>query len=72
MPEVKNNVLGLFKEIWEDFKKRKKTIVFITHDTSQIIRVCDRALVLQNSKIDLLGDPSMVVQRYIDSQNKFS
>jgi lipopolysaccharide transport system ATP-binding protein len=59
-------------ETFKDFKKRKKTIVFITHDTSQIIRVCDRALVLQNSKIDLLGDPSMVVQRYIDSQNKFS
>src|SRR3989338_2758550 len=49
-----------------DFKKHKKTIVFITHDTNQILRVCDRALVLENSKIGFIGEPSIAVQRYID------
>ena len=55
-------------QTFEDFKRRKKTIIFISHDPNQIQQVCDRALVLRNSKIDLIGEPSKVVEHYINSQ----
>jgi len=53
-------------QTFEDFKKRGKTIVFITHDHNQILRVCDRALILHDSKVELIGDPSQVVEHYLN------
>jgi ABC-type polysaccharide/polyol phosphate transport system ATPase subunit len=55
-------------QTFTDFKKRKKTIIFVTHDLNQIIRICDRALMLKNGKIAKIGDPSSVVDYYIKSQ----
>lgn len=55
-------------QTFKDFKRCGKTILFISHDPNQILQVCDRALVLKDSKIDLIGDPSKVVERYINNQ----
>ena len=47
-----------------DFKKRGKTIVFVTHDVSQIEKLCDQAIWLHEGKLKEYGDPKTVVQKY--------
>ena len=57
-------------QTFDNFKRRGKTIVFVTHDVNQILRVCDRAMMLNNAKIEKIGAPSSVIEHYIKSQNK--
>lgn len=54
-------------ETFDDFKRRKKTILFVSHDTSTVLRICDRAMVLREGKIDKIGNPQEVVDYYINS-----
>jgi ABC-type polysaccharide/polyol phosphate transport system ATPase subunit len=46
------------------FKKRGKTIVFVTHDFHQVKRLCDRALLIHDGRIQKLGNPSEVVDEF--------
>ena len=47
-----------------DFKKRRKTILFITHSTSQIEEFCDKALWLHEGKIKAFGKAKSVINEY--------
>jgi len=47
-----------------DFKKRGKTILFVTHNMDQIEQLCDQAIWLHKGKIIESGDPKIVVQKY--------
>ena len=40
---------------FEEFKKRGKTIIFVTHDMSSVLSYCDRVLVLNKGKMSFLG-----------------
>lgn len=54
------------------FKKRGKTIVFVTHNLSQITRLCDRAIFLNNGKIQKVGNANEVVNEFYKiTENKF-
>jgi len=46
------------------FKKRGKTIVFVTHNMEQLKRLCDRALFIHNGRIQKIGHPSEVVSEF--------
>jgi len=46
------------------FKKQGKTIVIVTHDINTIQKHCDRSLLLNNGKIEALGNPTEVVKKY--------
>jgi ABC-type polysaccharide/polyol phosphate transport system ATPase subunit len=46
------------------FKKRGKTIVFVTHDLHQVKRLCDRALLINNGTIQKIGHPYEVVDEF--------
>jgi teichoic acid transport system ATP-binding protein len=46
------------------FKKRNKTIVYVTHDLNQVKRLCDRALLIHNGKIQKIGHPYEVVDEF--------
>jgi len=48
-----------------DFKRRKKTIVLVTHALSMVETFCDRALWLKNGRIQKIGDPKEVTDAYL-------
>lgn len=47
-----------------DFKKRGKTIMFVSHAVDNVARLCDRVLWIHNGKIQEYGKPSEVVEKY--------
>lgn len=47
------------------FRERKKTIVYVTQDVNSVNNFCDRAMLLNNGKIESIGDPSTVVNDYL-------
>ncbi len=60
----------------EELKEQGTTILFVSHDLGLVKRLCDRAALLLQGKIDLIGSPSDVVNRYVglvldpDSEDK--
>jgi ABC-type polysaccharide/polyol phosphate transport system ATPase subunit len=48
-----------------DFKKRGKSIIFVSHDMNSIRNFCDRALFLNQGKIESIGKPDKVISEYI-------
>lgn len=48
-----------------DFRRRKKTILFVSHDLSTIRKVCDKVLWLKNGVIQTIGEPNRVVDAYL-------
>ena len=57
-----------------DFKKRGKTIVFVTHDLSSVIKYCDRVMVLNEGKQIDIGSARDMVDLYkkilVDQETK--
>ena len=49
-----------FKEI----KKSGKTVIFVTHDMGAVQEYCDRALMIEDSKVLKIGKPREVALRY--------
>jgi len=49
-----------------DFKKRGKSIIFVSHNMTPIKDFCDRAMFLNSGKVKLIGTPDDAVAAYID------
>ena len=47
-----------------EFKKRGKTIIFVSHSVEQIRKTCDVAIWLHEGNIRLQGDPNLVIGEY--------
>jgi len=54
-------------KVFEDFKRRKRTIILVTHDLGQVQRLCDNAVLLSSGKIVAAGPPPGVVKQYMQS-----
>jgi len=55
------------EKCFRTFKKMKsegRTIVFVSHDMDSIREFCDRAALIHNSKIEVIGSVDKAVQRY--------
>lgn len=50
-----------------EFKRRGKTLVFVTHDLSSVSRWCDEAIWLENGKIKMRGHPREITDYYLMS-----
>jgi ABC-2 type transport system ATP-binding protein len=50
--------------IFKDIKKSGKTVIFVTHDMGAIQEYCDRALMIEDSRVIKLGKPREVALRY--------
>src|SRR6266498_1391857 len=48
----------------EEFQREGRTIVFVTHQPDQLLRVCDRAVVLNRGNIVNFGEPQEVVRDF--------
>lgn len=53
-------------EKFEDMKLEGKTVVLVTHDMSAVQRFCDKALMIENGKIKLIGKPNDVADKYLE------
>lgn len=49
----------------DDFRRRKKTILFVSHDLATVEKICDRVAWLKNGKIQMLGEPKRTVDAYL-------
>ncbi len=49
----------------DDFRRRKKTILFVSHDLATVEKICDRVAWLKNGKIKALGEPKRIIDLYL-------
>jgi len=49
----------------DDFRRRKKTILFVSHDLTTVTKICDRVAWMKCGKIQMLGEPKRVVDAYL-------
>ena len=54
-------------DVFEEFKQRRRTILLVTHDLSQVQRFCDEAVLLRDGRIAARGDPDGVIAEYLRS-----
>ena len=54
-------------EVFEEFKRQRRTIVLVTHDLGQVQNFCDKAVLLERGRIVAAGDPAVVIPRYLES-----
>jgi ABC-type polysaccharide/polyol phosphate transport system ATPase subunit len=49
---------------FEECKKRGKTIILVTHSPGSMKRFADRAMLIHQSRIEMIGDPQEVLEKY--------
>jgi len=49
----------------DDFRRRKKTILFVSHDLATVAKICDRVAWMKDGRIRMIGDPKRVVDAYL-------
>jgi len=49
----------------DDFRRRKKTILFVSHDLATVEKICDKVAWMKSGKIQMLGEPKRVVDAYL-------
>jgi ABC-type polysaccharide/polyol phosphate transport system ATPase subunit len=50
--------------LFERYKKEGKTIILVTHDPAAMERFADRAMLIHKSKVEMIGEPHEVLQKY--------
>jgi len=50
--------------LFEEYKRRKKTIVLVAHSAESMNRFADRVMWIHNSKVQAIGAPAEVIQNY--------
>lgn len=56
--------------VFEDLKRRRKTIVFVSHDLSTAQRFCDRIYWIDKGRLVMEGDPVQVASMYLAFQQR--
>jgi ABC-2 type transport system ATP-binding protein/lipopolysaccharide transport system ATP-binding protein len=49
----------------DDFRRRKKTILFVSHDLATVSKICDRVAWMKGGRIRMIGEPKRVVDAYL-------
>ena len=52
------------------FKKRGKTIIFVSHSLDFVKQYCDCGMFLHEGKVAEFGEPNKIVERFIEEVNK--
>jgi ABC-2 type transport system ATP-binding protein len=53
-------------ELFQRYKDEGKTIILVTHDPASMERFADRAMLIHQSRIELIGNPRKVLEKYYD------
>lgn len=51
-------------KVFKEIKKSGKTVIFVTHDMGAVQEYCDRAMMIEDSEVILIGKPREVALRY--------
>lgn len=52
-------------QVFNEIKKEgKKTVIFVTHDMGAVQKFCDRAMMIQDSRVVEIGEPRKIALRY--------
>ncbi len=51
-------------DVFKEIKKSGKTVIFVTHDMGAVQDFCDRAIMIEDSKIIAAGKPREIALRY--------
>jgi len=51
------------------FKEQKKTILYVTHSLDTVPKLCDRAILLHQGKLLMMGNPKDVIEKYKTLKN---
>jgi len=57
-------------DIFPQFKKSGKTILFTTHSKRMLSKICDRVLLLHQGKVVTIGKPDEVYQMYAKTKKR--
>jgi len=49
----------------DDFRRRKKTILFVSHDLATVRKICDKVIWFKDGIIQTIGEPNRVVDAYL-------
>jgi ABC-2 type transport system ATP-binding protein/lipopolysaccharide transport system ATP-binding protein len=49
----------------DDFRRRKKTILFVSHDLAMVAKICDKVAWMKDGRLRMLGEPKRVVDAYL-------
>ncbi len=49
----------------DDFRRRKKTILFVSHDLQTVEKICDRVAWMKNGRIRAVGEPKRTIDLYL-------
>jgi homopolymeric O-antigen transport system ATP-binding protein len=52
-------------DLIQELRAAGRTIVLVTHDLAAMVRLCDRAMLLQSGRIVLTGPPRKVIDEYM-------
>jgi ABC-2 type transport system ATP-binding protein len=52
-------------DYFKRLKDNKKTVILVSHDMDSVKRFSDRALLLENSQVVMIGDPSEISDEYL-------
>lgn len=52
-------------QVFRELKEAGKTIVLVTHDMGSVTRLCDRAVLLEDGKVQAYGNPEEVAEKYL-------
>ncbi len=48
-----------------DFRRRQKTILFVSHDLATVVKICDSVAWLKSGRVQAIGDPQRIVDAYL-------
>ena len=48
-----------------DYRRKKKTVVFVTHDIVTAQKYCDRFMLIRNGRVAVIGNPGDVATEYL-------
>jgi len=54
---------------FEELKRKKKTVVFVSHDMEAVVKFCDKAILIDDSKMVMQGKPELIAKRYFKLNN---
>jgi ABC-type polysaccharide/polyol phosphate transport system ATPase subunit len=49
----------------DDFRRREKTILFVSHDLTTVEKICDQVIWLKEGKIQIIGEAKRVIDTYL-------
>lgn len=49
----------------DDFRRRGKTILFVSHDLTTVEKICDRVAWLKDGRVQTIGEPKRIVDTYL-------